>query len=99
LTPELFEELTVREREVVTLVALGLTNDEIAERLVVSPLTAKTHISRSMAKLHAHDRAKLVALAYQTGFVQPPCGRGLGGEVHPKREGAIAAARDGFGRR
>jgi DNA-binding NarL/FixJ family response regulator len=99
LTPELFEELTVREREVVTLVALGLTNDEIAERLVVSPLTAKTHISRSMAKLHAHDRAKLVALAYQTGFVQPPCGRGPGGEVHPKREGAIAAARDGFGRR
>jgi DNA-binding NarL/FixJ family response regulator len=71
LTPELFEELTAREREVVALVASGLTNDEIAEQLVVSPATAKTHVSRSMVKLHAHDRAKLVALAYQTGFAQP----------------------------
>jgi DNA-binding NarL/FixJ family response regulator len=69
--PELFEELSVREREVVALVALGLTNDEIAEQLVVSPATAKTHVSRAMVKLHAHDRAKLVALAYQTGFAQP----------------------------
>jgi DNA-binding NarL/FixJ family response regulator len=67
-TPEVFAALTVREREVVTLVALGLTNDEIAERLVVSPLTVKTYVSRSMVKLHVHDRAKLVALAYQTGF-------------------------------
>jgi DNA-binding NarL/FixJ family response regulator len=70
--PEQFEELTAREREVTTLVALGLTNDEIAEQLVVSRATAKTHVSRSMVKLHARDRAKLVALAYETGFVQPP---------------------------
>jgi DNA-binding NarL/FixJ family response regulator len=70
-TPEQFEELTVREREVVALVASGLTNDEIAERLVMSPATVKTHVSRSMVKLHAHDRAKLVAFAYQTGFAQP----------------------------
>jgi DNA-binding NarL/FixJ family response regulator len=69
--PERLEELTAREREVMTLVALGLTNDEIAERLVVSPATAKTHVSRAMVKLHARDRAKLVALAYETGFVRP----------------------------
>jgi DNA-binding NarL/FixJ family response regulator len=69
--PEQLEELTAREREVMTLVALGLTNDEIAERLVVSPATAKTHVSRAMVKLHARDRAKLVALAYETGFVRP----------------------------
>jgi DNA-binding NarL/FixJ family response regulator len=69
--PEQLEELTAREREVMTLVALGLTNDEIAGRLVVSPATAKTHVSRAMIKLHARDRAKLVALAYETGFVQP----------------------------
>ena len=69
--PEQLEELTAREREVMTLVAMGLTNDEIAERLVVSPATAKTHVSRTMIKLNAHDRAKLVALAYQTGFVRP----------------------------
>jgi DNA-binding NarL/FixJ family response regulator len=67
-TPELFEELTVREREAVALVALGLSNDEIAEQLMVSPATVKTHVGRAMMKLHAHDRAKLVALAYQTGF-------------------------------
>jgi DNA-binding NarL/FixJ family response regulator len=71
-TPELFEKLSVREREVVALVALGLTNREIAERLVVSPATAKTHVSRSMAKLHVCDRAKLIALAYKTGFTLPP---------------------------
>jgi DNA-binding NarL/FixJ family response regulator len=69
--PAQFEELTAREREVMTLVALGLTNAEIAERLVVSPATAKTHVSRAMMKLHARDRAKLVALAYQGGFVEP----------------------------
>jgi orotate phosphoribosyltransferase-like protein len=54
----------------VHLVALGLSNGEIAERLVISPATAKTHVSRAMLKLHARDRAKLVALAYQTGFVK-----------------------------
>ena len=68
--PEQFEELTAREREVMTLVAMGLSNAQIAERLVVSPATAKTHVSRAMLKLRAHDRAKLVALAYQEGFMQ-----------------------------
>jgi DNA-binding NarL/FixJ family response regulator len=68
---ELLEELTTREREVVSLVALGLTNDEIAERLVVSRATAKTHVSRAMIKLHAQDRAKLVVFAYEAGLVVP----------------------------
>jgi DNA-binding NarL/FixJ family response regulator len=67
-TVERFERLSVREREVVALVALGLNNREIAERLVVSPATAKTHVSRSMVKLHVRDRAKLIALLYETGF-------------------------------
>ncbi len=69
--PERLEELTAREREVMGLVAMGLTNREIAERLVVSPATAKTHVSRAMLKLHAHDRAQLVVLAYQTRLVEP----------------------------
>jgi DNA-binding NarL/FixJ family response regulator len=69
--PERLDELTGREREVMGLVAMGLTNREIAERLVVSPATAKTHVSRAMLKLHAHDRAQLVVLAYQTGLVEP----------------------------
>jgi DNA-binding NarL/FixJ family response regulator len=69
--PALLEELTAREREVMSLVAYGLTNGEIAKRLVVSPATAKTHVSRTMVKLHAHDRAQLVVLAYQTGLVRP----------------------------
>jgi DNA-binding NarL/FixJ family response regulator len=64
-----FEELTARERDIVLLVALGLTNGEIAQRLVISPATVKTHVSHAILKLHARDRAKLVALAYQTGFV------------------------------
>jgi DNA-binding NarL/FixJ family response regulator len=68
---ELLDELTPREREVVTLVGLGLTNKEIATRLVVSAATAKTHVSRAMVKLHAHDRAKLVVFAYETGLVVP----------------------------
>jgi DNA-binding NarL/FixJ family response regulator len=70
-SPELLAELTAREREVVTLVGHGLGNDEIAERLVVSPATAKTHVSRAMVKLHAHDRAKLVVFAYEAGLVMP----------------------------
>ena len=69
--PERLEELTAREREVMGLVAMGLTNREIAERLVVSPATAKTHVSRAMLKLHARDRAQLVVLAYQTRLVEP----------------------------
>jgi DNA-binding NarL/FixJ family response regulator len=68
---ELLDELTAREREVVALVGLGLDNNEIAERLVVTPATAKTHVSRSMVKLHAHDRAKLVVFAYEAGLVVP----------------------------
>ena len=63
--------LTEREREVVALVGLGLSNDEIAGRLVVSPLTAKTHVSRAMVKLGARDRAQLVVLAYESGLVRP----------------------------
>ncbi len=64
--------LTDREREVVALVAAGLSNDEIATRLVVSPLTAKTHVSRAMTKLAARDRAQLVVLAYAHGLAAPP---------------------------
>jgi DNA-binding NarL/FixJ family response regulator len=63
--------ITEREREVLTLVGLGLTNEEIAERLFLSPLTAKTHVSRIMTKLHARDRVHLVVLAYETGLVAP----------------------------
>jgi DNA-binding NarL/FixJ family response regulator len=69
--------LTDREREVVALVAAGLSNDEIAARLVVSPLTAKTHVSRSMTKLAARDRAQLVVIAYEHGLAEP------GGQAGP----------------
>jgi DNA-binding NarL/FixJ family response regulator len=68
-TPEQLEELTARELEVMALVAEGLTNAEIADHLVVSPATARTHVSRAMVKLHARNRAHLVVLAYQTGLV------------------------------
>jgi DNA-binding NarL/FixJ family response regulator len=63
--------LTDREREVVALVAAGLSNDEIARQLVVSPLTAKTHVSRAMTKLNARDRAQLVVFAYEHGLTAP----------------------------
>ncbi|MFT2018575.1 response regulator [Streptomyces sp. 796.1] len=65
------EALTVREREVLVHVAGGLSNDQIAERLHVSPLTVKTHVNRAMAKLGARDRAQLVVIAYETGLVRP----------------------------
>jgi DNA-binding NarL/FixJ family response regulator len=62
--------LTDREREVLALVGRGLSNEEIGKRLVMSPLTAKTHVSRAMVKLGARDRAQLVVLAYETGLVR-----------------------------
>ncbi|MFM9613377.1 DNA-binding response regulator [Streptomyces sp. V2] len=65
------EALTVREREVLVQVAGGHSNDEIAERLEVSPLTVKTHVNRAMAKLGARDRAQLVVIAYESGLVRP----------------------------
>ncbi|MGV9365915.1 response regulator [Amycolatopsis sp. NPDC003731] len=64
-------ELTNREREAVTLVARGLSNEEIAGRMVISPLTAKTHVNRAMMKLRARDRAQLVVFAYESGLVVP----------------------------
>ncbi|MEV6636494.1 response regulator transcription factor [Actinoplanes sp. NPDC051470] len=63
--------LTDREREILAVVATGLTNDEIADRLTLSPHTVKTHVNRTMAKLGAHDRAQLVVIAYETGLVRP----------------------------
>ena len=69
--PERLRELTEREREVLGLVARGRTNDEIAEELFVSPATVKTHVSRSMSKLDARDRAQLVVVAYETGLITP----------------------------
>lgn len=71
VSPTVLDVLTRREREVMALVAQGLSNDEIAERLYLSPLTAKTHANRAMMKLNARDRAQLVVLAYQTGLVRP----------------------------
>jgi DNA-binding NarL/FixJ family response regulator len=68
---ERLELLTVREREVLVQVAGGHSNDEIAERLTVSPLTVKTHVNRAMAKLGARDRAQLVVIAYESGLVRP----------------------------
>ena len=69
--PEALRDVTDREREVLALVGHGLTNAEIGERLFLSPLTAKTHVSRIMTKLAARDRVHLVVVAYETGLVQP----------------------------
>ena len=63
--------LTEREREIVVLVARGLSNDDIADHLFLSPLTAKTHVNRAMTKLGVRDRAQLVVVAYQSGLVRP----------------------------
>lgn len=68
--PNRLAALTPREREVMTLVATGLSNDQIAERLFVAPVTVKTHANRAMAKLGARDRAQLVVIAYETGLVR-----------------------------
>jgi DNA-binding NarL/FixJ family response regulator len=68
--PDRLATLTEREREVLVLVASGLSNEDIADRLVVSPHTAKTHVNRAMTKLGAHDRAQLVIIAYETGIVR-----------------------------
>jgi DNA-binding NarL/FixJ family response regulator len=69
--PRELGQLTDREREVMVLVAEGLSNDEIAARLVISPATAKTHVSRTMIKLGARDRAQLVVQAYEAGLIRP----------------------------
>jgi DNA-binding NarL/FixJ family response regulator len=68
---QVLSALTDREREVMTLVAEGMSNDEIAARLFLSPLTSKTHVSRIMTKLNARDRAQLVVIAYESGLVTP----------------------------
>jgi DNA-binding NarL/FixJ family response regulator len=70
-TAEKLAELTQREREVLVLVAHGLNNEAIGEKLFLSPLTAKTHVNRAMAKLGVRDRAQLVVVAYQSGLVRP----------------------------
>ncbi|WP_371572514.1 response regulator [Streptomyces sp. NBC_01314] len=69
--PDRVAALTPREREVMTLVATGLSNQDIAEQLFVTPVTVKTHLNRAMAKLGARDRAQLVVIAYETGMVRP----------------------------
>jgi DNA-binding NarL/FixJ family response regulator len=70
-SPKLLDPLSAREREVLTEVAGGWSNTEIGERLHISPATAKTHVSRLLMKLNAHDRAQLVMIAYETGLVTP----------------------------
>ena len=71
VSPAVLSDLTDREREVMALVAAGHTNEEIADELVITSATAKTHVSRAMAKLGARDRAQLVVIAYETGLVTP----------------------------
>jgi DNA-binding NarL/FixJ family response regulator len=78
--PAALAELTNREREIVTLAARALSNDDIAERLTISPATVKTHINRAMSKLAARDRAQLVVIAYESGLVAP---RGANSPAEP----------------
>jgi DNA-binding NarL/FixJ family response regulator len=82
--PDGLSVLTEREREVVALVAAGLSNDQIAQHLVVSPHTVKTHVKRAMVKLGAHDRAQLVVIAYETGLSRPATAW-LSGQERPRR--------------
>lgn len=74
--PELLAVLTPREREMVALVATGMSNEEIAEHMFLSPFTVRAHVQRSMTKLHARDRAQLVVIAYQTGLAKGTSGDG-----------------------
>jgi DNA-binding NarL/FixJ family response regulator len=74
VAPLALRELTEREREVLVLVGAGRSNDEIAEQLVITASTAKTHVSRAMSKLGARDRAQLVVIAYETGLLTPGLG-------------------------
>ncbi len=84
--------LTDREREVLRLVAAGLSNDEIAARLFLSPLTVKTHVSRIMTKLDAHDRAQLVVISYETGLATPGTPDVSPGPGRPRRRPARPGA-------
>jgi DNA-binding NarL/FixJ family response regulator len=77
--PARLSGLTEREREILALVGTGLSNEDIAARLVVSPHTVKTHVNRTMTKLAAHDRAQLVVIAYETGLIRAPGVRGRPG--------------------
>jgi DNA-binding NarL/FixJ family response regulator len=83
-------QLTAREREVVTLVAAGLSDDEVAARLMISPATAKTHVSRALSKLDVRNRAQLVAVAYQAGLLKPGDGR-TGRSIPTARLAPVAA--------
>jgi DNA-binding NarL/FixJ family response regulator len=97
--PGRLNELTDREREVVALVAKGLSNAEIAAQLVISPATAKTHVSRAMVKLRARDRAQLVVLAYETGLVlaEPSSPAPATGGMQPFQPASSAHSPEGTG--